>query len=194
MRRQHVIGQAQTGSGKTIAFTVGMVNAVDVNLAATQAICLAPTRELATQIFKDAVEVMARGVPGLTCELVVPCNPGEQRPRTSNSHILVGTPGSIKSVVTKMRDLNRTVKVFVCDEADEMVRDGGHAQDTIAIKNKLNPDVQTLLFSATFSEEVLKISKHLVKGKTAFIKLKSNDSLVLTSIKQVTVACVESSV
>lgn len=127
MTGKNVIAQAQTGSGKTVAFAIGMLAAVDPTQNTVQALCLAPTRELADQIVKFAIVPLSGRMQGIRYELLVPDDPSAGRTTrsgTCQAHIVVGTPGTIKSLISRkyLRNLNQTVKVFVCDEADTMVR------------------------------------------------------------------------
>ena len=138
-----------------------MLCAVDVNSNCTQAICLTPTRELAIPIIGDALVPLSKYMPGITYELLVPDEPGKQTRslgKSSTAHIIVGTPGTVKAMIQKryLNNLKRTVRVFVCDEADTMVDQQHLGQVTVEIKSQLNPQVQTLFFSATYSETISK--------------------------------------
>ena len=117
---RNVIAQAQAGSGKTIAFTIGMLSIVDPSRDELQAICLTPTRELANQILHDAVANLARRMPQVRYEAALPGIDVEKFSKC-RSHIVVGTPGKVKSwLSTKYLDFS-TVRMFVLDEADAMV-------------------------------------------------------------------------
>jgi len=117
---RNVIAQAQAGSGKTIAFTIGMLSIVDTRRDELQAICLTPTRELANQILTDAVAKLARRMPQVRFEAALPGIDVEKFSKCK-SHIVVGTPGKVKSwLSSKYLDFS-TVKMFVLDEADAMV-------------------------------------------------------------------------
>ena len=117
---RNVIAQAQAGSGKTIAFTIGMLSIVDTRRDELQAICLTPTRELANQILSDAVAKLAKRMPQVRFEAALPGIEVEKFSKC-RSHIVVGTPGKVKSWLSnKYLDFS-TVKMFVLDEADAMV-------------------------------------------------------------------------
>jgi ATP-dependent RNA helicase DDX19/DBP5 len=188
VKGKNIIAQAQTGSGKTIAFVIGMLCAVDVTQNCVQALCLTPTRELAIQIIDDAVIPLSKRMEGIMYELLIPDEPGKQsKPRgsTCTSHIVVGTPGTIKgSIARKYLKNLKTVKVFVCDEADTMVDQRELGQDTVQIKSQLSPNVQTLFFSATYTDTIISFSKALMT-KAAVVKLKTNTDLLLSNIFQV---------
>ena len=166
-----------------------MLCAVDPNKPFVQALCLTPTRELANQIIDDAIVPLSKYMPHITYELLVPDEPGKPsrlRGGTCTSHIVVGTPGTIKGLIARkyLKNLRQTVKVFVCDEADTMVDQRELGQDTVQIKQQLDPLCQTLFFSATYSDTILSFSKALVQ-KASVVKLKTNEDLLLTNIFQV---------
>jgi ATP-dependent RNA helicase DDX19/DBP5 len=113
----NLIGQAQSGSGKTVAFTLGMLFRIVVDTpATTQALCVSPTRELAIQIVEQAVRPMAANMAGLKIELAV----AGERPvgRSIDAHIVVGTPGKVVDWIKRKYINGKTIKVFVLDEAD----------------------------------------------------------------------------
>jgi ATP-dependent RNA helicase DDX19/DBP5 len=188
MAKRNIIAQAQTGSGKTVAFTIGMLSCVDLSHNCVQAICLTPTRELANQIAAEAVIPMSRRMPGLRCELILKEEPGQASNYTGvcRAHIIVGTPGTVIRLMKTgyLKDLKNTVKILVCDEADEMVEEREMGVSTMQIKNALNPNVQTLLFSATFPREVVEYCHRIVK-MAAVITIESNNEMVLDTIFQV---------
>ena len=169
--------------GKTIAFVIGMLSAVDTNYNVPQAMCIAPAREIAHHIFKELLSVASRlptvraleavpGVlehipPGVTCE----------------HHIIVGTAGTIKNWITrKFLPLNY-MRVFVLDEADKMV-DPKSGAETLLIRKGLPAQTQILLFSATYTEEIVKLAKKLVP-KAYLVKPTNKEELVLDVIFQV---------
>jgi ATP-dependent RNA helicase DDX19/DBP5 len=188
MNRRNIIAQAQTGSGKTVAFTIGMLSCIDLSQNCVQAVCLTPTRELAVQIANEAVIPMGRRMPGLRCELILKEEPGQASTYQGvcQAHIVVGTPGTVIRLMKTgyLKDLKRTVKILVCDEADEMVEEREMGVSTMQIKNALDPNVQTLLFSATFPPEVVAYCHRIVK-MAAVITIETNNEMVLDTIFQV---------
>jgi len=153
-----LIVQAQTGSGKTGAFGIPLVEAVDTALAETQAIVLLPTRELANQV---AVELEAlgqyRGVRTLPIYGGVAYGP-QLEGLEKGAHIVVGTPGRILDHLKSGRmDLDHT-KVLVLDEADEMLS-LGFWPDMKEIASYLPRQRQSHLFSATMPEKVRSLSR-----------------------------------
>ena len=184
---RNVIAQAQAGSGKTIAFTIGMLSAVDTSRDELQAICLTPTRELANQILSDAVANLAKRMPAIRYEAAIPGIDVEKFSRC-RSHIVVGTPGKVKNwLTTKYLDF-ATVRMFVLDEADAMVAKSQTAKtmgaDTIAIKKTLPPTAQILFFSATYTQDIIAFSERII-SKAHLVTLSSDEDLILEVVFQV---------
>jgi len=179
---RNLIAQAQSGSGKTVAFVLGMLHRVNMTENHPQAICIAPTRELATQILSDVIVKMAKEMPGLRCQLALA---GLMIPRGEKctAHIVVGTPGKIEDWVRRGLIDPKGIKVFVLDEADEMICEDGHREKSVAVHREMPPTCQTLFFSATFSDDVFEFAKRIVRSPN-IIKLASDEELVLDEIKQ----------
>lgn len=159
---RNVIGQAQSGSGKTAAFVLGMLYRVHVDTPATaQALCVTPTRELAVQIFQNAVTPMAAHMTGLKVRLALS---GEQIERGSklDSHMVIGTPGKVVDWIKRRIIDTKKIKVFVLDEADNMVSESGHRANSLLIKKQMPKGCQSLLFSATFPPEVISFAEKMV--------------------------------
>jgi ATP-dependent RNA helicase DeaD len=157
-----LIVQAQTGSGKTGAFGIPLVEAVDTTLAMTQAIVLLPTRELANQVAKE-LDLLGqyRGVRTLPIYGGVAYGP-QLEGLEKGAHIVVGTPGRILDHLKNGRmDLAQT-KVFVLDEADEMLS-LGFWPDMKEIASYLPRERQSHLFSATMPERVRSLSRFFLK-------------------------------
>ena len=159
---RNVIGQAQSGSGKTAAFCLGMLYRIDVdNPATTQALCVTPTRELAVQIFSKTIAPMAANMKGLKVQLALS---GEliERGQSVDAHLVIGTPGKIVDWLKRKIIKTQNVKVFVLDEADEMVGADGHRANSVLIKKNLPKKTQCLFFSATFPPEVVRFADKIV--------------------------------
>jgi len=160
---RNLIGQAQSGSGKTAAFTLGMLYRIQIDRpATTQALCVTPTRELAVQIVDKAVKPMAANMVGLKIELAIAGAMADKNTGL-DAHLVVGTPGKIVEWLKRKVINPRTIKVFVLDEADNMVEEGGHRANSILIKSQMPKMCQCLLFSATFPEEVVKFASKMVQ-------------------------------
>ena len=157
-----LIVQAQTGSGKTGAFGIPLVEAIDTKLAKTQAIVLLPTRELANQVAKELDQLgQYRGVNTLPIYGGVAYGP-QLEGLEKGAHIIVGTPGRILDHLKNGRmDLSET-KVFVMDEADEMLS-LGFWPDMKELATFLPRKRQSHLFSATMPERVRSLSRFFLK-------------------------------
>lgn len=153
-----LIGQATTGSGKTAAFAIGLLNKLDAQLYTTQAIVLCPTRELADQVGSE-IRKLASAIPNI--KLLALCGGKPMGPQLASlrrdPHIVVGTPGRVlKHLKMNTLDLS-TLQTLVLDEADRML-DMGFYEDIMQIIGKTPNKRQTLLFSATYPEGIKKIS------------------------------------
>lgn len=151
---QNLIGQSQSGTGKTAAFTLNMLSRVDLNNQNPQCLVLAPTRELARQI---ASNCQMLGIfledKGLKIGEAIP--KPEARGQQITGQIIVGTPGTVFDMI-KRRQLDvRNVKVLTLDEADNMLDLQGMGDQCKRVKQQLPKTVQVVLFSATFPAEVL---------------------------------------
>jgi len=186
---RNVIGQAQSGSGKTAAFVLGMLYRIVIDTpATTQALCVTPTRELAVQIVQKAVAPMAAHMTGLKVQLALA---GEmiERGKRVDAHLVVGTPGKIVDWM-KRRILNtKNIKVFVLDEADNMVAESGHRANSLLIKKQMPKTCQSLFFSATFPDEVVNFATKMVNNPDRILIERGPEALVLDIIKQIWVDC-----
>lgn len=186
---RNVIGQAQSGSGKTAAFVVGMLYRVNIDTPATcQALCVTPTRELAVQIFQNAITPMAAHMKGLKVRLALA---GEtiERGAKLDAHIVIGTPGKVVDWLKRRIIDTRKMKVFVLDEADNMVAESGHRANSLIIKKQLPKGCQSLLFSATFPDEVIAFAEKMVYNPDKILIERGPEYLVLDVIKQIWVDC-----
>jgi hypothetical protein len=159
---RNVIGQAQSGSGKTAAFVLGMLFRIKIDKPATcQALCVTPTRELAVQIFQNAVTPMAAHMVGLRVRLALAGETLERGDKV-DAHIVIGTPGKVVDWLKRRIINTKFIKVFVLDEADNMVAESGHRANSLLIKNQMPKGCQSLLFSATFPDEVIAFAEKMV--------------------------------
>ena len=163
MEGQDIIGQAQTGTGKTAAFGIPMIVAVDNHCKGIQGLVLCPTRELAIQAAGE-LKTMAKYMPWVR---IAPIYGGQdivrqfQRLRGPVS-IVVGTPGRIMDHMRRGTLVFDDLKMLVLDEADEMLN-MGFKEDIETICRELPEDRQTALFSATLPEEILDIADEFQK-------------------------------
>jgi ATP-dependent RNA helicase DeaD len=159
MAGRHLVGLAQTGTGKTAAFAIPILSRIDLNQRAPQALVLAPTRELALQV-AEAFGRYAHHIPGLH---VLPIYGGQSygvqlSALRRGAHIIVGTPGRvIDHLEKKTLDLSQ-LRFLVLDEADEMLQ-MGFQEDVETILATTPEDKQVALFSATMPAQIRRISK-----------------------------------
>lgn len=181
---RNLIGQAQSGSGKTAAFTLGMLYRIKVDEPATiQALCVTPTRELAIQIVDQAVKPMAANMKGLKIQLAV-SQAFVEKGKKLDAHLVVGTPGKVVDWLKRKYINAKTIKVFVLDEADHMVEEGGHRANSILIKKALPNNCQCLLFSATFPQDVVSFATKMVQNPDKILIEEGPEFLMLDIIKQ----------
>ena len=176
-----VIGQAQTGTGKTAAFGIPMVERVNPNIKRVQGLVLAPTRELAIQV-AQRISRFSR----YSSLKVLPVYGGEPiqkqiRALERGVHIVVGTPGRLIDHL-KRGTLNlSSTKVVVLDEADRML-DMGFIDDIRYILSKVPTDRQLSLFSATIDQSVMNVCHRYMKNPEKI--LVSKDEIALTQLNQ----------
>lgn len=125
-----MIGQSQSGTGKTAAFVLTMLSRINYERNTVQAICLAPTRELARQIV-DVVKEMGKFTPAKVCLAIKDAvKKGDQL----RDHIVVGTPGTVMDLLRKRAIDARGINVFVLDEADNMLDLQGMGEQSLRVK------------------------------------------------------------
>ncbi|ANB13143.1 ATP-dependent RNA helicase DBP5 [Sugiyamaella lignohabitans] len=180
---QNLIGQSQSGTGKTAAFALNMLSRVDTKVNKVQALCLSPTRELVRQIM-DVVETMGK-FTDITTALAIPDS--YERNAKVNAHIIVGTPGTVLDLVRRRQLDLSALKVFVLDEADNMLDLQGLGDQCQRVKKMIKPNVQLVLFSATFADEVRVYAEKFVPNANE-IKLKAEE-LNVDGIKQLYMDC-----
>ncbi|WP_087019521.1 DEAD/DEAH box helicase [Thaumasiovibrio subtropicus] len=151
------LGKAQTGTGKTAAFSLPLLNKLDLSQRKPQAIVMAPTRELAIQVAAE-VKTLGQNIKGLkVLEIYGGASIVDQmRALKSGAHIVVGTPGRVKDLITRDRLHLDEVHTFVLDEADEMLK-MGFVDDVTWIMEQAPESAQRVLFSATMPPMVKQI-------------------------------------
>ncbi len=161
-----VIAQAKTGSGKTAAYGLGLLNSLDVDSLNIQSFVLCPTRELAEQVAQE-IRTLARtlkNVKVLTlCGGVAEFH--QERSLSYGAHIIVATPGRVLKLLKNNLIVVKDIKTFVLDEADRLLDMGFH-DDLMEIIGHLPAKKQTLLFSATFPKTILTLSKDIQYNAT----------------------------
>ncbi|MBS0217292.1 MAG: ATP-dependent RNA helicase DbpA [Proteobacteria bacterium] len=158
-----LIAQAPTGSGKTAAFGLGLLQGIDAGVVQTQALVLCPTRELADQVGKN-LRKLATGIANLKLSVLCGGIPlGPQLASLAHApHVVVGTPGRVLELVQKDALDLRNVRTLVLDEADRML-DMGFDEAIRALVKRTPKERQTLLFSATFPESIRTLGKAMLR-------------------------------
>lgn len=181
---KNMIAQSQSGTGKTAAFSLTMLSRIDITIKDfTQAICLAPSRELARQTL-EVIQEMGKFTK-ITSKLIVPDS--YEKNTTINANIIVGTPGTVLDLMRKKLIIVSKVKVFVLDEADNMLDMQGLGDQCIRVKKFLPKTTQLVLFSATFADPVREYAKKVVPNANT-LELQKNEVNV-SAIKQLYMDC-----
>ena len=180
---RNMIGQSQSGTGKTAAFVLTMLSRIDFSIDKPQAVALAPSRELARQIM-DVVQEMGKFTPVKTAYAIPDAL---KRGEKIAAHLVVGTPGKTFDLI-KTRALDPSaVRVFVLDEADNMLDQQGLGEQSIRVKNTMPKTCQLVLFSATFPDHVRAFAAKFAPNANE-IRLRQEE-LSVESIKQFYMDC-----
>ncbi|MDP5252765.1 MULTISPECIES: DEAD/DEAH box helicase [unclassified Vibrio] len=157
------LGKAQTGTGKTAAFSLPLLNKIDLSQHKPQAIVMAPTRELAIQVAAE-VKNLGKNIRGLkVLEIYGGASIVDQmRALKSGAHIVVGTPGRVKDLISRDRLQLDECHTFVLDEADEMLK-MGFVDDVTWIMEQAPETAQRVLFSATMPPMVKTIVERFLR-------------------------------
>mgnify|MGYP001187203758 CR=1 FL=1 len=181
-RRPDIIAQAQSGTGKTGCFSVGVLNIVDSSINKTQAVILAPTHELASQI--HSVISSIGQFCNNTIQLLVggtPVDKDKQKLDTNTPQIVVGTPGRIHDMMRRKYLKTDDISIVVLDEADEMLS-CGFKEQMYNIFQFMRNDVQIALFSATMPQELEDLTKAFMENPVKI--LVKAEMLTLQGISQ----------
>ena len=175
------IAQAQSGTGKTATFTVGMLEVIDNSINQCQALVLAPTRELAQQIHRVILQI------GQYLKIIChACIGGtvvreDIRILEKGVHIVVGTPGRVFDMISREHLSTKHLRIFILDEADEMLSRGFKDQIQEIFRH-LPGNIQCCLFSATMPPEILKLTNDFMREPVRILVKK--DELTLEGIAQ----------
>ncbi len=183
MKGKDLIGQAQTGTGKTAAFGIPVLQSIDPDNRHLQAVILCPTRELAMQAADD-LRSFGKYMQGIK---VLAVYGGQDISRqikalSAGVQVVVGTPGRVMDHMRRHTMKMRDVKILVLDEADEML-DMGFREDIETILDGMPTERQTALFSATMPEPILQITK----------KYQQDAEYIRMTPKEITVKAIEQS-
>jgi|TARA_B110000858_G_scaffold154411_2_gene176149 translation initiation factor 4A len=181
-RHRDIIAQAQSGTGKTGAFSVGALQLIDETSDDTQALIIAPTHELADQTVK-VIKQLGHYLKIRSMLLVGGTSVDKNKSdlHEIKPHVVVGTPGRIHDMIRRRYLKVDKIKILVIDEADEMMSSGFKDQ-MYNIFQPLHNDIQVALFSATYSEELEELSKSFMQNPTQ-IRVKAEE-LTLQGIAQ----------
>jgi translation initiation factor 4A len=180
-----VIAQAQSGTGKTATFSISILQKLDMSVNQTQALILAPTRELAQQIQK--VVIALGDFMNVDCHACIGgTNVREDMKKLeSGSHIVVGTPGRVFDMINRRALKTDHIKMFVLDEADEMLS-RGFKEQIYDVFQLLPPNTQVVLLSATMPPDVLEVTTKFMREPIRILVKRAE--LTLEGIKQFYIA------
>ena len=185
--KRDVIAQAQSGTGKTACFTIGALQLIDVSKRATQAILLSPTRELAIQT-KLVIENIGNMFSELRTQLLIGGTSVDEdihQLHNNTPHIVIGCPGRIHDMLKRRKLASRDLRLFVLDEADEMLS-AGFKDQIYNIFQFMPSTIQVALFSATLPNELHQLTNKFMREPVEI--LVKAEKLTLEGIKQYYVA------
>ncbi|PWY91334.1 ATP dependent RNA helicase [Aspergillus sclerotioniger CBS 115572] len=186
---KNLVGQSQSGTGKTAAFVLNVLSRLDLSSEQAQktpqALILAPTRELARQIV-GVIQVMGQFLDGLAIGTAVPADSNARHAKLECS-VVVGTPGTVMDLIKKRIMIAAKLRVLVLDEADNMLDQQGLGDQCIRVKSLLPKDIQVVLFSATFPTHVHEYaSKFAPQANELTLQ---HEELTVEGIKQLYLDC-----
>lgn len=174
-----LIAQAKTGSGKTAAFSLGLLEKLNVKQFRVQTLVLCPTRELADQVAKE-IRRLARAIHNI--KVLTLCGGSAFGPQIGSlehgAHIIVGTPGRVEEHLRKGTLKLDSLNTFVLDEADRML-DMGFQEAIDAIVVHMRSPRQTLLFSATFPDQIETIAQRIMSQPVRVTVASTHDDLTI---------------
>ena len=185
--KKDIIAQAQSGTGKTGVFTIGVLQKMNTEINKTQAMILAPTRELAKQIY-DVITSIGSMVKNIRFHLLIGGTSTDEdahQLKTIMPHIIVGCPGRVYDMMRRNHIVSKDINLLVLDEADEMLSVGFKDQ-IYNIFQYLSPDIQVGLFSATMPNELQSLTDKFMRNPVRI--LVKSEMLTLEGIKQYYVA------
>lgn len=176
------IAQAQSGTGKTATFTIGMLQSIDTKSPEIQALVLSPTRELATQI-QQVIKALGdyMKVQVAACVGGSKVNDDTKKIQKGGAQIVSGTPGRVKDMMKRHFVNTKHIKILVLDEADSLL-EHGHAKDIDDIYRILPPATQVVVVSATMSSEVITMTRKFMTDPVKI--LVKREKLTLKALRQ----------
>ena len=187
MKGKDVIAQAQSGTGKTAAFSVGALSLVDLSKSETQILIMSPTRELTKQISLviSSIGSMMNGLSVYTLVGGSSIDEDSNKLKNSPPHVIVGCPGRVYDMIRRGNIKAKNIRLVVLDEADEMLS-SGFKEQVYNIFQTFSNDIQVALFSATLPEYINNITSKFMRDPiNIFVK---TEALTLEGISQYFVA------
>jgi translation initiation factor 4A len=182
-----IIAQAQSGTGKTAAFSIGALSRINLTENFTQVLIMSPTHELTRQI-NTVIQGLSSMMTGIRIKTIIggsSINEDIDSMRTNPPHIIVGCPGRVYDMIKRKHISGNKLKLVILDEADELLS-SGFKEQVYNVFQQLNVDVQIALFSATLPNNILQITTKFMRNPVT-ICVKS-ESLTLEGISQYYVA------
>lgn len=183
LNKKDIIAQAQSGTGKTGCFTIGILQQIDLSIQSPQALVLAPTRELAQQT-KIVLDSIGKLFKNLRTHLLVGGTSTEDDARkllNSPPHVVIGCPGRVHDMLRRKKFKTNNLEVIVLDEADEMLS-SGFKEQVYNIFQFLKKDIQVGLFSATMPDSLNMLTDKFMR--TPIRVLVKSEQLTLEGIAQ----------
>lgn len=181
--KKDLIAQAQSGTGKTGCFTIGVLQRLDMNINKPQALVMAPTRELAQQT-KNVFDSIGKLYKNLTTQLLIGGTSTEDdtsKLENNPPHIVIGCPGRVHDMMRRKKLKTKELKMIVLDEADEMLSQGFKEQ-VYNIFQFLHKDIQVALFSATLPDSLNTLTDKFMRDPVRV--LVKSEQLTLEGISQ----------
>jgi translation initiation factor 4A len=178
-----IIAQAQSGTGKTAAFSIGALSKIDLSLNSNQILIMSPTHELTKQI-ASVITSLGSMMNGLKIQVLVGGSSIESDKELLNNntpHIIVGCPGRVYDMMRRNYITSNTLKLVILDEADEMLS-SGFKEQIYNIFSFFNNDIQVALFSATLPSHIYNITNKFMRNPVKICV--TPDKLTLEGIRQ----------
>ena len=187
MMKRDILAQAQSGTGKTATFSIGVLHRISLKDNYPQALIMSPTHELTTQI-SGVISSLGSLMSGIRIKTIVggsSIDDDVADMKKNPPHIIVGTPGRVFDMIRRRHIQAKKLKMMVLDEADEMLS-SGFKEQIYNIFQYLNSDIQIALFSATMPNEMFQVTEKFMRNPVT-ISVKA-EQLTLEGIKQYYVA------
>jgi len=185
--KKDLIAQAQSGTGKTACFSIGVLQVIDLSKKTTQAMIISPTRELSIQT-KNVLDTIGNLFPDLSTQLLIggtSTDDNIRMIRENTPHVVIGCPGRIHDFLKRKKLNTKDFSILVLDEADELLS-SGFKEQVYNIFQFMPPNIQVTLFSATMPDELSNLTSKFMRNPVRI--LVKSEQLTLEGIKQYYVA------